>query len=165
MLLIIHALLWTCPKNYCGHCERNSFSSLTYQCKHMSLVHMAFTDLCRDAVDGIAPLVHGQLVACLHLPSLSFGSNNMKMSRRFAKYFTNKLVFTFQIMCKDKAQLSQSVQMDCCVAFLIQFVDHKSIYTPLQVVKMAYNFVQTMWLSCFETLHDLQYKRGSCGNY
>lgn len=102
MLLIINALLWTCPKNYCNHCERNSFSNLTYQCKHMSLVHMAFTDLCRDAVDGIAPLVHGQLVAYLHLPSLSFEPDNIKMSLRFAKCFTNKLVFTFQIMCKTR---------------------------------------------------------------
>ena len=69
----------------------------------MSLVHMAFTDLCHDAVDGIAPLVHGQLVAYLHLPSLSFEPDNMKMSLRFARCFTNKLVFTFQIMRKDKA--------------------------------------------------------------
>ena len=97
----------------------------------MSLVHMAFTDLCRDAIDGIAPLVHGQLVAYLHLSSLSFGPDNMKMSLRFARYFTNKVVFTFQIICKDKAQLSQSVQMHCCVVFVIQFVDHKSIYTRL----------------------------------
>ena len=70
---------------------------------------MTFIDLCRDAVDGIVPPVHGQLVAYLHLPSLSFGPDNMKMSLRFARYFTNKLVFAFQIMCKDKAQLSQSV--------------------------------------------------------
>ena len=83
---------------------------------------MAFTDLCRDAVDGIAPLVHGQVVAYLHLPSLFFGLDNMKMSLRFAIYFTNKLVFTFQIMCKDKAQLSQNVQMDCCVAFLFNLL-------------------------------------------
>ena len=108
----------------------------------MSLVHMAFTDLCRDAVDGIAPLVHGQLVAYLHLPSLSFGSG-MKMSRRFARYFTNILVFTFQIMCKDKAQLSQSVQMDCCVAFLIQCsagdINHHTLdsWTSLCEVRLA----------------------------
>ena len=56
------------------------FQVLTYQYKHMSPVHMAFTDLCRDVVDGIAPLVHGQLVAYLHLPSLSFEPDNMKMS-------------------------------------------------------------------------------------